>query len=190
MIVSNIPYLYSRNGIYYYRHQSIWKSLKTKCKLQAFKLLCKHMSASDDKSPSLVTAAVASTPINTESTLYVAKATHELVNAYLKENSPRWCKREVTRITSCLKFLPEILPTRENAIKLKQSILETKTPTTFNRYLKYFNSFYKWVIANDHLIVNNPFTGLKILEKKVSVASKRNAYNSEQLKTLIKVADR
>jgi integrase len=189
MLATNIPYLYSRNGIYYYRNQSIWKSLKTKCKLQAFKLLCKHMSASGDKSPLLVTAAVASIPLKAESIPIVAKATHELVNAYLKENSPRWCKREVTRITSCLKFLPDILPTREIAIKLKQSILETKTSTTFNRYLKYFNAFYKWIIANDHLITSNPFTGLRILEKKVSVASKRNAYSSEQLKTLIKFAD-
>lgn len=189
MIATKIPYLYYRNGIYYYRNQSIWKSLKTKCKLQAFKLMCKHMSAAGDKSPSLVTATVASFPDCSESKPIVAKATHELVDAYLQENSPRWCQREATRVTSCLKFLPDILPTREAAIKLKQSILETKTTTTFNRYLKYFNAFYKWVMSNNHLVTVNPFTGLKVIEKKVAISSQRNAYSSEQLKTLMKFVD-
>lgn len=189
MIVTEIPYLYHRNGIYYYRNQSIWKSLKTKCKLQAFKLMCKHMSASGDKSPLLVTAAVASPPDYSENTPIVAKATHELVHAYLQENSPRWSSREVTRIKNCLKFLPDILPNREAAIKLKQSILEAKTTTTFNRYLKYFNSFYKWAMANNHLITVNPFIGLKVIEKQVAISSRRNAYSRGQLKTLMKLAD-
>jgi len=189
MIATKTPYLYDRNGIYYYRNQSIWKSLKTRCKLEAFKLMCKHMSASGDKSPSLDTAAVASFPIDTEIKPIVAKATPELVDAYLKESSPRWSSRETTRITSCLKLLPNILPNREVAIKLKQSILTTKTTTTFNRYLKYYNAFFKWIMSNDHLIIINPFEGLRVIERRVAVASKRNAYSEGQLKTLIKLAN-
>ena len=40
MLATKIPYLYSRNGIYYYRNQSTWKSLRTRCKQEAFKNLC------------------------------------------------------------------------------------------------------------------------------------------------------
>lgn len=147
------------------------------------------MSASDDKSSSLVTAAVASLSLEAESKLAVAIATHELVNAYLKENSPRWCSREVTRITNCLKVLPKTLPTKKIAVELKLSILKVKTPATFNRYLKYFNAFYRWVIANNHTVSANPFVGLKVVEKVKPISSQRNAYNPQQIKTLIKLAD-
>ena len=34
---ANIPHLYIRNGIYYYRNQSVWKSLRTRCKKDAFR---------------------------------------------------------------------------------------------------------------------------------------------------------
>ncbi len=36
---ANIPHLYSRNGIYYYRNNSVWKSLKARCKKEAFREL-------------------------------------------------------------------------------------------------------------------------------------------------------
>lgn len=39
MLATNIPYLYCRNGIYYYCNQSTWKFLKTRCKKKAFKKL-------------------------------------------------------------------------------------------------------------------------------------------------------
>tara|TARA_B110000211_G_scaffold231060_1_gene291875 strand:+ start:218 stop:1180 length:963 start_codon:yes stop_codon:yes gene_type:complete len=147
------------------------------------------MSISGDKSPSTLSAAVASNDSIAESNpRNVASATHLLVDAFLKENSPRWGGREVTRITNCLKFLPDKLPTKEGAIKLKQSILQTKTPTTFNRYLKYFNAFYNWLMANNHFISSNPFDGLRVIEKKKSISSLRNAYTPTQLKTLIKLA--
>jgi hypothetical protein len=32
MLETNIPYFHCRNGIYYYRYQSVWKSLRTSCK--------------------------------------------------------------------------------------------------------------------------------------------------------------
>lgn len=189
MLATNIPYLYLRNNVYYYRNQSIWKSLKTKCKLQAFKLMCHHMSGSVDKSPSVSSPAVAPFTECPESEANVANATRKLVDAYLKENSPRWSQRETTRITSCLAFLPDTLPTKQRAIELKLSILKTKTTTTFNRYLKYFNSFYTWVMSNTHTVRDNPFKGLKVIEKRVNVSSLRNSYNKDQLKTLLKLAD-
>lgn len=115
--------------------------------------------------------------------------TAELVKAYLLENSPRWCARETTRVTNSLKFLPEILPTRDDAIHLKQSLLIEKTPITFNRYLKYFNAFYRWVMANYSTISSiNPFDGLQVRLKKENNSTKRNAYSADQLKDVYKLA--
>jgi len=74
-------------------------------------------------------------------------------------------------------------------IELKSSILAIKTVTTFNRYLKYFNALYRWVLANNALITGNPFEGLKVIEKKKNASEGRNAYTSEQLKVLFKFAD-
>jgi len=55
---AEIPHLYLRNGIYYYRNNTIWKSLRTRCKKEAFKLLINvlhgTMSESDEKSSSKV----------------------------------------------------------------------------------------------------------------------------------------
>ena len=39
MLSANIPHLYTRNGIYYYRNNSHWKSLRTRYKKEAFKKL-------------------------------------------------------------------------------------------------------------------------------------------------------
>jgi len=39
MLSANIPHLYTRNGIYYYRNNSVWKSLRTRCKREAFRKL-------------------------------------------------------------------------------------------------------------------------------------------------------
>ena len=37
MLATKIPYFHHRNGIYYYRNQSVWKSLITHCKIEAFR---------------------------------------------------------------------------------------------------------------------------------------------------------
>jgi len=97
--------------------------------------------------------------LNTPSTL-------QLIKAYLNENGDRWCVREFTRINSVLGFLPKEFITKQKAIDLKASILKVKTATTFNRYLKYFNAFYRWFLANNAQITVNPFDGLRITEKK------------------------
>ena len=82
------------------------------------------MSILSDKSLSMLSAAVASHESIAESNpRNVASATPLLVDAYQKENSPRWGGGEVTRITNYLNFLPDKLPTQEGTIKLKQSIL-------------------------------------------------------------------
>ena len=52
--------------------------------------------------------------------------------------------------------------------------------TTFNRYLKYFNALYRWVIANNALITENPFEGGSVIEKKKSIAAGRKAYTPKQ----------
>jgi hypothetical protein len=39
MLSANIPHLYNRNGIYYYRNNSVWKSLRTSCKKEVFRKL-------------------------------------------------------------------------------------------------------------------------------------------------------
>lgn len=83
--------------------------------------------------------------------------TKKLITEYLKENGHRWSSREYTRVNSYLQFLSE------------------SSITTFNRYIKYYNAFYRWVIANNSKITINPFTGLKIIEKKAAVSSQRNA---------------
>jgi integrase len=113
----------------------------------------------------------------------------KLIKAYLTENGSRWCAREYTRIESSLRFLPKGFITREIAIELKASILAIKTVTTFNRYLKYFNALYRWVLANNALITENPFEGLKVIEKKKNISEGRKAYIPEQLKVLFKFAD-
>ncbi len=186
---ANIPHLYIRNGIYYYRNNSVWKSLRTRCKKEAFKKLSialfGTMPAVNDTSKrpnnnidrSLDTKL---TPNNT---------TSKLIKDYLTENGSRWCAREYTRIKSSLSFLPNNFITKQIAIELKASILATKTITTFNRYLKYFNAFYRWVLANNAVITENPFEGLRVLEKKKNIAEGRKAYTPAQLKELFKLAD-
>ena len=190
MIATNIPYLYLRNTTYYYRNQSTWKSLKTKCKTEAFKLMCMHMSFSSSKLASDSSAAVASLPVKAESITNVAVATRKLVNAYLQENRSRWAQRELSRIKACLSFLPPKLPNKEEAISLKKSILEVKTPNTLNRYIKYFTAFYKWLMSNPHQISSNPFEGLKVALKKKPIAEQRNSYTVEQLKMLMALANK
>jgi len=41
---ANIPHLYIRNGFFYYRHNAIWKSLRTQSKQEAIIRLGKVMS--------------------------------------------------------------------------------------------------------------------------------------------------
>jgi len=48
---TNIPYLYSRNGIFYYRNRNVWKSLRTGCKTEAFKKLCQFVSTRKTDTP-------------------------------------------------------------------------------------------------------------------------------------------
>ncbi|WP_157826707.1 site-specific integrase [Colwellia sp. 12G3] len=192
---SNIPHLYIRNGIYYYRNNSVWKSLRTRCKKEAFNLLIKclygTMSGVADKSTNQVVSCDAKAP-KPQSSAAVASAPKisVLINAYLKENGDRWSVREYTRIENTLKLLPRSSITKEKAIQLKQSLLQSKTVATFNRYLKYFNAFYRWLISNNADVTINPFDGLKVIEKRTSSASKRKAYTKEQLDVLFKFADK
>ena len=96
MLATNIPYLHCRNGIYYYRNQSTWKSLRTRCKQEAFKKLCITMFG--------VTPALTNTTTSlndTSCTVNDAKlavnddlpTTPNLIKAYLAENGNRWCAR-------------------------------------------------------------------------------------------------
>ena len=123
---TNIPYLHCRNGIYYYRNQSTWKSLKTRCKKEAFLKFCNLFSSTSGESQSVKECKKQPTFRNLK----------QLVQAYMKENGGRWCIRENRRINNCLKILPVGEITKEVAIDLKKSLLEAKTVTTFNRYLK------------------------------------------------------
>lgn len=179
---ANIPHLYIRNGIYYYRNNSAWKSLRTRCKKEAFRKVSHILFGT---TPAVITDSNQQATPKPEIPI-----TAQLIKAYLNENGDRWCVREFKRINSALGFLPKEFITREVAIKLKATILKVKTVTTFNRYLKYFNAFYRWVLANNAQISVNPFEGLRVIEKKVPVASKRNAYTPEQLKQLFKLADK
>lgn len=178
---ANIPHLYCRNGIYYYRNNSVWKSLRTRCKKEAFRkvshLLFGASSVFSDKPETQ--------KVNTPA----IPSTSKLISDYLNENGHRWCVREYTRINSSLKFLPKGVITKEKAVALKKSILASKTVTTFNRYLKYFNAFYRWVIANNADVLLNPFDGLKVLEKKKTISQQKKAYTKEQLEVLMKFAN-
>lgn len=195
MLATNIPYLHCRNGIYYYRNQSVWKSLKTRCKKEAFRKLSFTLfgttpAVNDTSSRHHDTPIGLSEPkLMIKDTIATLPCTSKLITAYLAENGDRWCAREYTRIKSSLGFLPKGLISREIAIELKASILSIKTVATFNRYLKYFNGLYSWVLANNALITENPFEGLKVIEKKRNVAEGRKAYTSEQLKKLFKLAN-
>jgi integrase len=183
MLATKIPYLHCRNGIYYYRNQSVWKSLRTRCKKEAFRKVSHILFGSPSAVNDTALTELSATPKQITST------TH-LIKAYLAENGNRWCAREYTRIESSLAFLPKCVITRQIAIDLKASILKIKTVTTFNRYLKYFNAFYRWVLANNAQVIDNPFEGLRILEKKKNIAEGRKAYTPAQLKELLKFADR
>lgn len=192
MLATNIPYLHCRNGIYYYRNQSVWKSLKTRCKKEAFRKLSFTLFGT---TPTVNDTSFRSN--NTSKPLQDTKltpivtlpSTCELIKAYLSENGNRWCAREYTRINSSLSFLPKGIITRQTAIDLKASLLKVKTATTFNRYLKYFNALYRWILANNSLITVNPFEGLKVIEKKKNISEGRKAYTPAQLKDLFKLAD-
>jgi len=189
---ANIPHLYSRNGIYYYRNNNVWKSLRTRCKKEAFRKLTITLFGSKPASKD-----TSSTDTHTYSTVNnsdiapdnTTPCTSALIKAYLDENGNRWCAREYTRIKSSLGFLPNGVITRQTAINLKASILEVKTVTTFNRYLKYFNALYRWALANNVEITENPFEGLRVIEKKKSISEGRKAYTPAQLKELYKLAD-
>lgn len=196
MKATNIPYLHCRNGIYYYRNQSTWKSLKTRCKTQAFKLLIGILSAGaksdvlDESTYQEVSCdAKASTP-HCVTTANPSPKYNTLINVYLDENSHRWSLKEYSRIESTLEHLPKFHITKAKAIALKKALLKDKTVSTFNRYLKYFNAFFRWLISNNAGITLNPFEGLKVVEKQTSSASKRNAYTPEQLTELYKLANR
>lgn len=180
MLSANIPHLYSRNGIYYYRNNSVWKSLRTRCKKEAFEKLAYVLFGTTPSNDDKPKKTLPNQP----------PSTSKLIKAYLAENGNRWCAREYTRIESSLKFLPKGVITREIAIELKASILQVKTVTSFNRYLKFFNAFYRWVLANNAQIIENPFEGLKVIEKKKNIADERKAYTPVQLKQLFKLADK
>ena len=180
MLATKIPYLHCRNGIYYYRNQSTWKSLRTRCKKEAFRKVS-HILFGTTPAVNTNLHSIANT---------ATPSTTELIKAYLKENGHRWCAREYTRIDSALGFLPKEFITKQKAIDLKAGILKVKTVTTFNRYLKYFNAFYRWILANNAQITVNPFEGLRVLEKKKNIAEGRKAYNPEQLKMLFKFANK
>jgi integrase len=195
MLSANIPHLYTRNGIYYYRNNSVWKSLRTRCKKEAFQKLSYVLfgtapAVNDTSSRHHDTPIRLSEPkLMVKDTIATLSCTSKLITAYLAENGNRWCPREYTRIKSSLGFLPKGLITREIAIELKASILAIKTVSTFNRYLKYFNALYRWVLANNALITENPFEGLSVIEKKKNISEGRRAYTPEQLRVLLKFAD-
>lgn len=173
MISANIPYLYNRNGIYYYRTRTKWLSLKTRCKTKVFQSLCIIISSAMSYTESSKEILVSDT-----ATIYSFQKppnTKKLITEYLKENGHRWSSREYTRVNSSLQFLSESSITKDDVVQLKKSLLTSKTVTTFNRYIKYYNAFYRWDIANNSKITINPFTGLKIIEKKAAVSSQRNA---------------
>lgn len=192
MLSANIPHLYIRNGIYYYRNNSVWKSLRTRCKKEAFRKLSFTLFGATQavSDTTLRVNNTSFTPSNTKLTPKDTPSTSKLINAYLSENGSRWCAREYTRIQSSLGFLPKGIITRQIAIELKASILKIKTVTTFNRYLKYFNALYRWILANNSQIITNPFEGLKVIEKKKSISEGRKAYTPDQLKELFNFADR
>ncbi|WP_286271944.1 site-specific integrase [Thalassotalea hakodatensis] len=188
---ANIPHLYIRNGIYYYRNNTIWKSLRTRCKKTAFRKLSTTLFGTPPaiKDTSITVNDSSSTPPDTQPASNHNTSTMSLIKAYLAENGDRWCEREYTRIKNALSFLPKGEITREIAIELKAVILLTKTVTTFNRYLKYFNALYRWGMANNVSISENPFEGLRVIEKKKSISDGRKAYSSKQLRTLMSFAE-
>lgn len=110
MVSINTPYLYCRNGIYYYCNQSTWKFLKTRCKKEEFRKLSINLfgttpAVSDTsfrpEDASVTRIDTKPTPNNT------LPSTSELIKAYLAENGNRWCAKEYTRINSPLGFLPK-----------------------------------------------------------------------------------
>ena len=91
---AKIPHLYIRNGIYYYRNNSVWKSLRTHCKKEAFRRLSFALfgtpPAVNDNTTTVNYSSVASsdaklTPHDTHETL----STSKLIKAYLDENGGR-----------------------------------------------------------------------------------------------------
>ena len=192
---AHIPHLYTRNGIYYYRNNAIWQSLRTRCKKEAFRKLSFTLfgtsPALNDTNTSLndTKTSLNDTELTTNATSDTQCST-SLIDLYLLENGVRWCAREYTRVKNSLNFLPKGLITKEIAIQLKAAILKIKSVTTFNRYLKYFNAFYRWLLANNTVITENPFEGLKVIEKRKNISEGRKAYTPVQLKELFKLAER
>ena len=124
MLATNIPYLYCRNGIYYYRNNTVWKSFKTRCKKTASRKLSITLFGTPPviKDTSITVNDSSSTQADTKTTLNYSSSTTSLFKAYLAENGDRWCAREYTRIKSALSFLPKGNITKETAIELNTSI--------------------------------------------------------------------
>ena len=106
---ANIPHLYSRNGIYYYRNNSTWKSLRTRCKKEAFRKLSITLFGTTpaEKDTSLTVDNTSVTSHDTK--LTPNNTTSKLIKDYLAENGTRWCAREFTRIKNSLAVLPSLL---------------------------------------------------------------------------------
>jgi hypothetical protein len=113
MKATKIPYLHCRNGIYYYRNQSVWKSLKTRCKKEAFKKLSYALFGTtpvlnDTSSRHHYTPIrISNTKLTIKDTIATLPCTSRLITASLTENGNRWWAREYIRIKCSLKFLPK-----------------------------------------------------------------------------------
>lgn len=99
MLSANIPHLYIRNGIYYYRNNSVWKSLRTRCKKEAFRkishiLFSTTAAANDSKiSPNDILVTPSKAKLSSYDFIIIQPSTYELIKAYLAENRSRWCSR-------------------------------------------------------------------------------------------------
>ena len=110
MLATKIPYLHCGNGIYYYRNQSVWKSLKTRCKKEAFRKVSHILfgTTPDLNDTALTVNDTSATPDSKLTVKYPVvslPSTSELIKAYLSENGNQWCAKEYTRIESSLAFL-------------------------------------------------------------------------------------
>ena len=95
MKATNIPYLHCRNGIYYYRNQSVWKSLKTRCKKESFKKLSYALFGTtpvlnDTSSRHHYTPIrISNTKLTIKDTIATLPCTSKLITASLTENGNR-----------------------------------------------------------------------------------------------------
>ncbi|HHL3336976.1 TPA: tyrosine-type recombinase/integrase [Klebsiella pneumoniae] len=181
----------SRHGIWYYRKVNLMpcgkrreyrRSLGTRSKTEALK----RVERFADRPWTVVdTPQVASIPLDIRQTSPGFDELKSQAEQYVIFKSKEVGERETESIRRCLnsyfKFTNQ--PTSKSQAAAFIAGLDLSIPTK-NKYVKKISSFFRWLSNRVDYEVKNPFDGLMQKDKE-SAASKRESYNTVQIKRLM-----